>query len=561
MIPGIGGLDAMRRLAEDPSFGLPIVCHPAILGAMLGGGSDGPDDVPIRGFSHKVLLGILPRLCGADATIFPSFGGRFGFSERECRDIALGSRQKLGSTPAIVPCPGGGMTLERVRKMNEVYGEDVMLLIGGSLMGHSPDLVANARHFLGVAGRQDTYGPLENVRGEHGGFGGVHASSSSSPRLSASERRHRDRSPRAGAVSLSPAPEGAVSLSTAAAHPGRVSLSPAPPRVPDDYKGFGAAFESMTAASPANLAKARKSPYANDAGGAPFAKVPAPKVHHHHPPPVSPSAAPAETAESRELKALRAQYASVEAKLERLTTLVSNGGGGAGAGGTLHPGVAAPPTPVDGNYSKVFHRPKLADWSWDRIPQEMYKMDGASFSGCSRYELLGKRGESTLFHVRYFEVAPGGWTTLEKHEHEHAVVGVRGSGVVQLGPRVYPVNVGDVAYTAPMDVHQLRCEKDAKEPFGFVCVVASDRDRPIEVDPSAFLETISSGKYGPLQHRVREALKTQAAHREKLAGGAGGAVAAGSACEWKPGKKKAEAAAAAAVAEGSACEWTPGKKK
>ncbi|EEH57504.1 uncharacterized protein MICPUCDRAFT_10555, partial [Micromonas pusilla CCMP1545] len=147
MIPGIGGLDAMRRLAEDPSFGLPIVCHPAILGAMLGGGSDGPDDVPIRGFSHKVLLGILPRLCGADATIFPSFGGRFGFSERECRDIALGSRQKLGSTPAIVPCPGGGMTLERVRKMNEVYGEDVMLLIGGSLMGHSPDLVANARHF------------------------------------------------------------------------------------------------------------------------------------------------------------------------------------------------------------------------------------------------------------------------------------------------------------------------------------------------------------------------------------------------------------------------------
>ena len=172
MIPGIGGLDAMRRLAEDPSFGLPIVCHPAILGAMLGGGSDGPDDVPIRGFSHKVLLGILPRLCGADATIFPSFGGRFGFSERECRDIALGSRQKLGSTPAIVPCPGGGMTLERVRKMNEVYGEDVLLLIGGSLMGHSPDLVANAKHFMKIAGRTDLYGPKENG-GKGGGAGDV----------------------------------------------------------------------------------------------------------------------------------------------------------------------------------------------------------------------------------------------------------------------------------------------------------------------------------------------------------------------------------------------------
>ena len=84
----------------------------------------------------------------------------------------------------------------------------------------------------------------------------------------------------------------------------------------------------------------------------------------------------------------------------------------------------------------------------------------------------------------------------------------------------------------------MRCEKDAKEPFGFVCVVASDRDRPIEVDPSAFLETISSGKYGPLQHRVREALKTQAAHREKLAGGAGGAGGGRERVRVEAGEKK-----------------------
>ena len=39
MIPGITGLDSMRALAEDPDFGLPIIAHPAILGAMLGGGT------------------------------------------------------------------------------------------------------------------------------------------------------------------------------------------------------------------------------------------------------------------------------------------------------------------------------------------------------------------------------------------------------------------------------------------------------------------------------------------------------------------------------------------
>jgi ribulose-bisphosphate carboxylase large chain len=35
MIPGITGMDTMRELAADPSFGLPIFCHPAMLGSML----------------------------------------------------------------------------------------------------------------------------------------------------------------------------------------------------------------------------------------------------------------------------------------------------------------------------------------------------------------------------------------------------------------------------------------------------------------------------------------------------------------------------------------------
>ena len=154
MIPGITGLDSARALAEDPDFALPIICHPAILGAMLGGGSS----EECRGFSHKALLGVLPRLAGCDATIFPSFGGRFGFSERECLDILEGSRRRMGSMPAILPCPGGGMTMEKVAAMRESYGEDVCFLIGGSLIGHSEDLVANAKHFMKIAGRKTCTG-------------------------------------------------------------------------------------------------------------------------------------------------------------------------------------------------------------------------------------------------------------------------------------------------------------------------------------------------------------------------------------------------------------------
>jgi hypothetical protein len=51
---------------------------------------------------------------------------------------------------------------------------------------------------------------------------------------------------------------------------------------------------------------------------------------------------------------------------------------------------------------------------------------------------------------------------------------------------LHPTPQGDVAYTAPGDTHQLRHAgggDGAGEPFGFICVVATDRDRPVEVDP------------------------------------------------------------------------------
>ena len=472
MIPGITGLDSARALAEDPEFNLPIICHPAILGAMLGGGSK----EECRGFSHKALLGILPRLAGCDATIFPSFGGRFGFSVDECKEILAGCRAPMGSMPSILPCPGGGMTLERVDAMRREYGDDVCFLIGGSLIGHSPDLVANAKHFMKIAGRPDhAGGPLETN-------GGGAAATAASAMVGGEDRSRDDE--------LERLRKQVATMEKNLEQVTNMYLS--------SEAAAKAARESAAAAG-------------SGSGGA---------AHHDESVPSRPK-----------------------------------------PGETLPPGVAAPHTPVEGNYSKVFHRSADGSWNWERIPQEMYKQDGGSFRGCSRYELLGKRGESTVFHVRYFEVEPGGWTTLEHHRHEHAVIGARGAGEIQLGPHVYPVGVGDCAYTAPGDTHQLR--NNGEEPFGFICVVAADRDRPVEVDPGAFLK--SCAVKHALQHGMKEALEEQVKHRAALGVTAAGAVAEGSACEWKPGmgkaKKAAAAAAAAAVEGGSACEWTPGKKK
>ena len=76
MIPGITGLDSTRLLAEDPTFGLPIICHPAILGAMLGGGSEGTylllksrhTVCPTRLTLSFICLRNLPRVFAQSAT-------------------------------------------------------------------------------------------------------------------------------------------------------------------------------------------------------------------------------------------------------------------------------------------------------------------------------------------------------------------------------------------------------------------------------------------------------------------------------------------------------------
>ena len=59
------------------------------------------------------------------------------------------------------------MTLERIAQMREVYGPDLLLLIGGSLYAHSENLVEGARHFMKLAGRKELYGPKERPHDGH----------------------------------------------------------------------------------------------------------------------------------------------------------------------------------------------------------------------------------------------------------------------------------------------------------------------------------------------------------------------------------------------------------
>jgi quercetin dioxygenase-like cupin family protein len=117
--------------------------------------------------------------------------------------------------------------------------------------------------------------------------------------------------------------------------------------------------------------------------------------------------------------------------------------------------------------------------TWQGVPLQAYKPAADHHCGVVRSVLVGDSGENTLFQVRYFEIAPGGNTTLEQHRHEHVVVVLRGRGEVFLDGTWYEVTLGDTVYVAPLEVHQLR--NRGEEPFGFLCIVDAQRDVPVPV--------------------------------------------------------------------------------
>ncbi len=140
--PGLTGLGTLQQIAADDAVGLPIMSHPAFQGSYV--------ISPDHGLAHGVLFGQIARLAGADASIFPNFGGRFSFSRDACLSIAAACTAPLGALRPILPAPGGGMSLERVPDMLAAYGRDVIFLIGGGLHQRGPDLTANSQYFRGL---------------------------------------------------------------------------------------------------------------------------------------------------------------------------------------------------------------------------------------------------------------------------------------------------------------------------------------------------------------------------------------------------------------------------
>jgi quercetin dioxygenase-like cupin family protein len=124
--------------------------------------------------------------------------------------------------------------------------------------------------------------------------------------------------------------------------------------------------------------------------------------------------------------------------------------------------------------SEPIFRPSQGPGRWGDVAELRYKEEGApSFRDVTRRVLFEDAGGAQW---RYFEVGPGGHTTLERHHHTHAVMILRGGGRCLVGQTIIDVAELDLVSVPPMTWHQFRAAADA--PLGFLCLVGVERDRP-----------------------------------------------------------------------------------
>lgn len=112
---------------------------------------------------------------------------------------------------------------------------------------------------------------------------------------------------------------------------------------------------------------------------------------------------------------------------------------------------------------------------WDEVELLEYKpLGSAPFRDISRQLLF--RTAALDCELRYFEIAPGGHSTLERHQHEHAVLVLSGGGACMVAGEVRALGVHDLVHIPAMSWHQFRASEGGH--LGFLCMVNVARDRP-----------------------------------------------------------------------------------
>ncbi|HSN03556.1 MAG TPA: RuBisCO large subunit C-terminal-like domain-containing protein [Nitrospira sp.] len=138
--PGLIGYATVHEWTNRAERAGPILAHPAFLGTYAAH--------PDSGLSPRVLYGQLPRLIGADISIFPACGSGFPVSRADCRDIASACREPWSTLEPIFPTAAGRMSEGRIAEMLDLYGRDVVFVLGSRVRLDPAGVTAACERFL-----------------------------------------------------------------------------------------------------------------------------------------------------------------------------------------------------------------------------------------------------------------------------------------------------------------------------------------------------------------------------------------------------------------------------
>jgi quercetin dioxygenase-like cupin family protein len=99
--------------------------------------------------------------------------------------------------------------------------------------------------------------------------------------------------------------------------------------------------------------------------------------------------------------------------------------------------------------------------------QNVVTMPGAS--GAKMRMLVGPEDGAKNFHMRHFEIEPGGFTPHHQHDYEHEILVLKGQGVAVSEQGERPLRAGDVVWVPNNEMHQFR--NTGAEPLEFICLI------------------------------------------------------------------------------------------
>ncbi|BFU96420.1 MAG: Ribulose 1,5-bisphosphate carboxylase, large subunit [Nitrospira sp.] len=138
--PGLTGFDALRSLAEDESLALPIASHPALLGSYA--------IHPDQGIAPAALYGQLPRLAGADLSIYPGYRTGYAMMKDDCAALARTCRAAWRHIRPIAPTAAGRIGASDIPEFVSFYGRDVVFILGSRIQKDPLGLMTATQHFV-----------------------------------------------------------------------------------------------------------------------------------------------------------------------------------------------------------------------------------------------------------------------------------------------------------------------------------------------------------------------------------------------------------------------------